>query len=105
MKILRGKILEKMPDVRDGMNDFEIPQSVKDAERLMTEQLKLKEFFVNMFAEIDVCIDDLTTYLVDQSQDTTVSGGTSAVAMLSSVDVLAYLNRYSIIISDKSRII
>ncbi|XP_019856098.1 PREDICTED: triple functional domain protein-like [Amphimedon queenslandica] len=92
VKILRGKILEKMPHVRDGLNDFEIPQSVKDAERLMTEQLKLKEFFVNMFAEIDVCIDQLTTYLVDQSQDTTLSGA-SAVAMLSSEHVLAYLNR------------
>ena len=92
MKILRGKILKKMPDVREGLNEFEIPQSVKDAERLMTEQLKLKELFVNMFAEIDVSIDQLTTYLVDQSQDTTLSGA-SAVAMVSSADVLAYLNR------------
>lgn len=90
---MRERILEKFPDVRDGLNEFEVPQSVKDAERLMTEHLKLKEFFVNYFAEIDVCIDQLTTNLLNQPEDTTHSPA-AAVGVLSSADVLAYLNRY-----------
>jgi hypothetical protein len=60
---LRKKILQRFPDVRDGLNEFEIPQTVKDAERLMSQHLKLKEFFINFFAEIDVCIDQLNDNL------------------------------------------
>ena len=90
VKVLREKIYEKFPIVREGLNTFEIPQSVKDAERLMTDQLKIKEVFVNLFAEIDVCIDQLTSFLLDE---TTVHSGASAVALLSSTNVLAYLNK------------
>ena len=89
---LRGKILFKFPDVRDGLNEFEIPQSVKDAERLMQQHLKLKEFFVNYFAEIDVLIDDLTNNLLKQSSETTHSVA-AAVATLPSTEVLLYLNK------------
>lgn len=77
--------------MRDGLNDFEIPQSVKDAERLMTEHLKLKEYFVNIFAEVDVCMDQLTTHLLAYSEETTHSNALP-VAMLPATSVLAYLN-------------
>ena len=90
--MLRAKILERFPDVRDGLNEFEVPQTVKDAERLMTQHLKLKEFFVNFFAEIDVCIDQLTANLLNQSEDTTHSSA-ATVGVLCSTDVLAFLNK------------
>ena len=48
---LREQILSRLPDVRDGLNEFEVPQSVKDAERLLQQHLKLKEFFINLFAD------------------------------------------------------
>ena len=75
------------------MNDFEVPQNVKDAERLMTQHLKLKEYFVNFFAEVDVCIDELTSNLSEQSQDTAHSAAV-AVTTMPSTTVLAYLNQY-----------
>ena len=88
---LREKILVKFPDVRDGLNQFEIPQSVKDAERLMQQHLKLKEFFVNLFAEIDVLIDELTSNLEKGATNSSVGG---AIGALPSTEVLSYLNSY-----------
>ncbi len=58
----------------------------------MQQHLKLKEFFVNLFAEIDVLIDELTNNLLAQPSDTTHSVA-AVVATLPSTDVLAYLNR------------
>lgn len=93
VKQLHEQILLKFPDVRDGLNDFEVPQNVKDAERLMTQHLKLKEYFVNFFAEVDVCIDELTSNLSEQPQDTAHSAAVE-VTTLPSTTVLAYLNQY-----------
>ena len=77
--------------MRDGLNQFEIPQSVKDAERLMQQHLKLKEFFVNLFAEIDVLIDELTGNLEEAAANSSVGG---AIGALPSTEVLSYLNSY-----------
>lgn len=77
--------------MRDGLNEFQVPQSIKDAERLMQQHLKLKEFFVNLFAESDLLIDELIDNLTNHEYDTTV---VPAVGALSAAEVLAYLNTY-----------
>lgn len=59
----------------------------------MTQHLKLKEYFVNFFAEVDVCIDELTSNISEQSQDTAHPAAV-AVTTLMSTAVLAYLNQY-----------
>ena len=90
---LREQILTRIPHVRDGLNEFEIPQSVKDAERLLQQHLKLKEFFVNMFAEIDVLIDQLSTRLTPKEEEEATSLGATTVAVLNTPEVMEYLNR------------
>ena len=89
---LRERILKRFPDVRDGLNDFEVPDLVKDAERLLQQHLKLKEFFMNMFAEIDVLIDQLVTRLIEKGEGA-ASLGVATVALLPTPSVLEYLNR------------
>ena len=78
--------------MRDGLNEFEVPQSVKDAERLLQQHLKLKEFFINLFAEIDVLMDQLTTRLLAK-QEAAASLSVATVALLSTPSVMEYLNR------------
>ena len=89
---LREQILSRLPDVRDGLNEFEVPQLVKDAERLLQQHLKLKEFFVNMFAEIDVLMDQLTTRLLAKNE-AAASLTVATVALLPIPSVMEYLNR------------
>ena len=89
---LREQILSRLPDVRDGLNEFEVPQLVKDAERLLQQHLKLKEFFVNMFAEIDVLMDQLTTRLLAKNE-AAASLSVATVALLPIPSVMEYLNR------------
>lgn len=91
--MLRERILKRFPDIRDGLNEFQVPQSVKDAERLLQQHLKLKEYFVNMFAEIDVLMDQLIGNIVKSSGENAANLDVAAVALLPTSVVLEYLNR------------
>ena len=94
MRSTREKILTRFPDVRDGLNEFEVPLCVKDAERIMQQHLKLKEFFVNLFVEIDLAIDELIMDLTSKEVANSESEATTVVAFLSIPAILQYLNRY-----------
>ena len=89
---LRESILKRFPDIRDGLNEFEVPKLVKDAERLLQQHLKLKEFFMNMFAEIDVLMDQLINRLIEKGPDG-ANLGVATVAFLPTPSVMEYLNR------------
>ena len=93
MRSSRNKILTRFPDVRDGLNEFEVPVCVKDAERLMQQHLKLKEFFVNMFVEIDLAIDELITDLTSKEVYENGDEAPTVVGFLSIPEILQYLNR------------
>ena len=58
----------------------------------MQQHLKLKEIFINLFAEIDVNIDELKDNLLAQPSQTSHSAA-AAVGTLPTTEVLAYLNR------------
>ena len=58
-----------MPQVTKALDLFEVPESVKDAEHLMQEDLKLKENLVNKIAEAELLIDQFLENLKGQRPD------------------------------------
>ena len=66
MQRLYNRAKSRLPDVRGALDLCEVPSSVKDAEILMTEDLKLKESLVNKLAEAELSIDRFLEVLKHQ---------------------------------------
>ena len=64
---LHSNAMTKLPETMMALDDFHIPNDVKQAENLMQEGLKLKEDLVNMMAEAELSIDHFITELKEQN--------------------------------------
>ena len=76
---------QQLSNILEQLEAYEIPHSVKDSERLLAQHLSIKENFVNRFAEIDICIDSLCSYLQNESRE----GDAIMVSSLSTASVLS----------------
>ena len=63
---LHKKTMGRLPETKKGLGTFKMPSTVKDAERLMQEELGLKEKMINLFAESELKMDQFLTSLNDQ---------------------------------------
>jgi hypothetical protein len=68
--------MTRVPEVTGALRACEVPNSVKEAEHLMQEDLKLKENLVNKIAEAELNIDRLLTVLGEQGAEDSVEMGT-----------------------------
>lgn len=66
MKRLYERATIRLPAVKDALNLCSMPTSVKDAETLMLEDLRLKEGLVNKLAEAELSIDTFLEVLKTQ---------------------------------------
>lgn len=87
-QVLHRNAMTRVPDVTGALRACEVPDSVKDAEHLMQEDLKLKENLVNRIAEAELNIDRLLSMLAMTENGTeesvevgSVSGGRDYVSM------------------------
>ena len=67
MQHLYQRAKTRFPDVRDALDLVKVPTSVKEAEHIMTEDLKLKEGLVNRLAEAELSIDNFLDVLQRQA--------------------------------------
>jgi len=63
---LHGTVVAELPNLITTLDLCELPKDVKDAEKLMQEDLKLKETIVGKIAEAEVAID-IASCLVEVS--------------------------------------
>ena len=89
-QVLHRNAMTRVPDVMEALRACEVPDSVKNAEHLMQEDLKLKENLVNRIAEAELNIDRLLSVLAmsedgngtEESVEVgSVSGGQDYVSM------------------------
>ncbi len=66
MQALHRRAMTRVPDVTEALCACSVPSSVREAEHLMTEDLKLKENLVNKIAEAELNIDRLLGVLSKQ---------------------------------------
>jgi len=66
MQHLYRRAKTRFPEVRDALDMVKVPTSVKEAEHIMTEDLKLKESLVNRLAEAELSIDHFLEVLKRQ---------------------------------------
>lgn len=74
-QILHRQAMERVPEVTEALHACEVPDSIKDAEHLMQEDLKLKENLVNKIAEAELNIDRLVSVLSEQGSEEGVEVG------------------------------
>lgn len=75
MQALHRRAMTRVPEVTEALRVCEVPNSVKEAEHLMQEDLKLKENLVNKIAEAELNIDRLLIVLSGQGADEGVEMG------------------------------
>lgn len=63
IQVLFKRAMNSVPEVTEALRMCDVPMSVKDAEHLMQEDLKLKESLVNKVAEAELNIDGLLSSL------------------------------------------
>ncbi len=63
VQVLHRRALSSMPQVKEALKDCAIPDTVKEAENLMQEDLKLKENLVNRITEAELNIDNFLSML------------------------------------------
>lgn len=70
--------MTRVPEVTGALRACEVPNSVKEAEHLMQEDLKLKENLVNKIAEAELNIDRLVSVLSGQGAEESVEVGSAS---------------------------
>lgn len=82
-----------MPEVTEALNVCSVPATVKEAEELMQEDLKLKEKLVNRVTEAELNIDGFISILNRQgsSEGVELGSGGSGDARDGYVTMLSYL--------------
>ena len=65
---LHSKITARLPETQEGLNNFDVPTTVKDAEQLMQQDLSLKEKMINLFAESELKMDQFLACLKEQQK-------------------------------------
>ena len=65
---LHSKITARLPETQEGLNNFDVPTTVKDAEQLMQQDLSLKEKMINLFAESELKMDEFLASLKEQQK-------------------------------------
>ena len=58
--------MKELPDLLTGFDLYDVPKDVKDAEKLMQEDMKLKERIVNEIAVVEVAADKFMNKLKQQ---------------------------------------
>ena len=58
--------MKELPDLLTGFDLYDVPKDVKDAEKLMQEDMKLKERIVNEIAVVEVATDKFMNELKQQ---------------------------------------
>ena len=66
MQALHCRAMTRMPEVTKALSVCQTPSSVKEAEHLMQEDLKLKEKLINYIAEAELNIDRFLAHLQNQ---------------------------------------
>ncbi|XP_064394255.1 guanine nucleotide exchange factor DBS-like isoform X2 [Halichondria panicea] len=89
MQHLYQRAKTRFPDVRDALDLVKVPTCVKEAEHIMTEDLKLKEGLVNRLAEAELSIDnflDVLKHQVDQGSLEISLGTKDYITMMSALN-------------------
>ena len=81
---LHSNVMTKLPETKMALDDFHIPNDVKQAENLMQEDLKLKEVIVNMMIDAEFSIDRFITKLKGQNPEIETSPATKDYVMMMS---------------------
>ena len=66
LQVLHRRAMTRVPEVKEALSVCQVPMSVKEAESLMQEDLKLKENLVNRIAEAELNIDAFMAVLESQ---------------------------------------
>lgn len=80
-QVLHRRAMARVPEVTGALRACEVPNSVKEAEHLMQEDLKLKENLVNKIAEAELNIDRLLSVLKGQGAEESVEVGSEYISM------------------------
>ncbi len=78
MQALHRRAMSRVPEVTGALTVCEVPSSVKEAEHLMLEDLKLKENLVNRITEAELGIDRLISILSEQKTEEAVEVGSNS---------------------------
>ena len=88
MQHLYTRAKTRFPEVKDALDLVKVPTSVKEAEHIMQEDLKLKESLVNRLAEAELSIDhflDVLRHQHDQGSLEISLGTKDYITMMSSL--------------------
>lgn len=89
MQVLHRRAMTRVPEVTEALRVCEVPDSIKEAEHLMQEDLKLKENLVNRIAEAELNIDRFFTVLNEQGVRENVEVGSGTSEYVSMADSLS----------------
>jgi len=78
VQVLHRHAMSSVPEVKEALNVCSVPNSVKEAEQLMQEDLKLKENLVNRITEAELNIDCFISSLNQQESSEGVELGAGA---------------------------
>ena len=81
---LHSNAMAKLPETKMALDDFLVPNDVKQAENLMQEDLKLRGKLINMMAEAQLSIDHFITELKEQNQELETHPTTKDYIMMTS---------------------
>ncbi len=89
MQHLYHRAKTRFPEVKDALDLVKVPVSVKEAELIMTEDLKLKEGLVNRLAEAELSIENFLDVLQCQTDQGSLEmslGTKDYITMMSSLN-------------------